>query len=90
MKKISLAETQKISAAHFLSEAVAHSYLSEAADHSLRNTKCFQKQPNNLQHKEYVQKQLHKFFMVSAQNIHTLCENFHNLSMVMETSLMDG
>ena len=31
---------------------------------------------------------MRKFFMVSAQKIHTLCEDFHNLPMVMKTSMM--
>ena len=31
---------------------------------------------------------LHRFFTVSAQNIHTLCQDFHNLSIVMKTSWM--
>ena len=31
-----------------------------------------------LKHKKYVQKQLHKFFTTSAQNIHTLREDFHH------------
>ena len=49
---------------------------------------------------KYSQKQPHtnkiwskvaaQVFTVAAQNIHTLHEDSHNLSMIMKTSLMDG
>ena len=42
-----------------------------------------------LKHKKYIQKQLHKFFTVSVQNIHFLCEDFHNPSMIMK-NIFDG
>ena len=75
----------KISTA--LSEAVAYYYPSEAAARSLKNIKYSQKQPHNLQHKKYV---LHNFFHGLLHKIYIPCvEDFHNLSMIMKTSLME-
>ena len=78
--------TQKISAAHFLSEAVAHGYLSEAAVRSLKNFEMFLEAATHIKN----------MFRSSCTNfsrflhkIYTLCVKiFHNLSMVMKTSLM--
>ena len=47
----------------------------EAATHSLKS-------------KRYIQKQLHKLFTVYVQNIHILCEDFQNLSVIMKTFMM--
>ena len=58
---------------------------------SLKNIEMFpEAAAHSLKSKRYIQKQLCKFFRVSAQNIHTLNGDFLNLSMIMKTSLMDG
>ena len=43
-----------------------------------------------LKHKKYISEAAAQIFTNVAQNIHTLREDFHNLPMVMKTSLMDG
>ena len=79
VKNISCTLFQKQSHIDIFSDAAARSLktiemFSEAATHSLKS-------------KRYIQKQQHKFFTVSAQNIRTLCEDFQNLSMAMKISL---
>ena len=58
---------------------------SEAATRSLKNMKYSQKQPHK---KKICSKVAAQIFTVAVQN--TLREDFHNLSMVMKTSIMDG
>ena len=71
---------------------------SEAASRYLKKHQIFPEAATHLlEHKKYVrnqqhiffQKQSHKFFTVSAQNIHTLRKDFHNLLMVMK-NIFDG
>ena len=41
-----------------------------------------------LKHKKYLPEAAAQIFTVAAQNIHTLREDFHNLSMFMKISMM--
>ena len=63
---------------------------SEAAACNFKKQEIFSEAATHLlKHKKYVQMQLHKFFTVSAQNIHTLRVDFYNLSRVMK-NIFDG
>ena len=59
---------------------------SEAAAGSLKHMKYSQEQPHT---KRICSEAAAQIFTVPTQNIHTVREDFHNLSMVMKTSLME-
>ena len=86
MQPHSLQHIVKLCAAHFLSEAVIHWYVSEAADCSLKNIEILlEAATHSLKSKRYIQKQLYKFFHgFCTKYTHFVLKIFHKLSMIMK------